>query len=47
MPIGGDGPLTESDEGHDEDLRALAQEHREQHALPGWPEHVPVDLLPP
>lgn len=39
--------LTEGDEGHDEDLGALAQEHRQQHALPGGPEHITMHLLPP
>lgn len=39
--------LTEGDEGHDEDLGSLAEEHRKQHALPGRPEHIPVHLLPP
>lgn len=38
--------LTESDEGHDEDLGALSKEHGEQHALPGGTENVPMHLLP-
>lgn len=38
--------LTESDEGHDEDLGALSQEHRQQHAFPGGTENIPVHLLP-
>lgn len=39
--------LTECDECHDEDLRALSQEHRQQHALPGRSEHITVHLFPP
>ena len=38
--------LTERDEGHDEDLGALSKEDRQQHALPGGAEDVPVHLLP-
>lgn len=39
--------LTECDECHDEDLCALSQEHRQQHALPGGSEHITMHLLPP
>lgn len=39
--------LTERDECHDEDLRALSQEHRQQHALPGGSEYITMHLLPP
>lgn len=39
--------LTESDEGHYEDLGALSKEHRQQHAFPGGTENIPMHLLPP
>lgn len=39
--------LTECDKCHDEDLRALSQEHRQQHALPGGSEDITMHLLPP
>lgn len=39
--------LTERDKCHDEDLRALSQEDRQQHALPGGSEHITMHLLPP
>lgn len=38
--------LTESNEGHDEDLGALSQEHRQQHSLSGRTEDIAVHLLP-
>lgn len=39
--------LTKCDEGHDEDLRALPEKYRQQHAHLGWPKHISVYLLPP
>lgn len=38
--------LTQRDERHDEDLRSLSEENGEQHAFPGWAEHIAVHLLP-
>lgn len=38
--------LTQSDEGHNEDLGALSQEHRQQHSFPGGAEDIAMHLLP-
>lgn len=40
------GALTESDERHDEDLRARPEEDGEQHSFTRWSEHIAVHQLP-
>lgn len=38
--------LTESNESHDEDLRSLSKENRQQHPFPRGTENISVHLLP-